>query len=213
MGWIAVAAPYIASGVGALSGYLSSRKAGKRSEEEQVALGGAQQAAGGLARTGTNLLGATQGPRDYWSTLLRGDRGAMQQATAAPRAAITDVYRGAERGLDRSGIRGAQRDVALGDLIRERASKIAGLTTGVQGEAAQNLFQFGQLGAPLLGQAGSIWAGLLGQGAANRMYADEEKAKAGRASGQYLFDLASGISNAYGGRNKTPGVNSNWAVP
>ena len=148
MGWLAIAAPYIAQGVGALGSYLSSRKAGKRGEEEQQALGGAQQAAGTLASTGSSLLGNVQGPANYFQTLLQGTRPAMAQATAGARGSITDLYRGAERGVDRSGIRGAQRDVTLGELARDRAAKLAGLVTGVQPQAAQSLTEIAGMGVP-----------------------------------------------------------------
>lgn len=213
MGWLAIAAPYIAQGVGALSGYLSSRNAGKRGPEERVALGGAQGAAAGLAKTGGNLLSTVEGPRSYWQGLLGGDRAQMAQATAGPRAAINDQYRGAERGIERAGVRGAARDVAISDLIRDRAAKTAGLVSGVQPMAAEQLTQIAGMGQSLLGQSGTLWANLLGQGTSNRQAADQEKAGAGKVAGQYLFDLASGIAGAYGKRQKAPIPSTSVPVP
>lgn len=200
MGWLAIAAPYIAQGVGALSSYLSSRNAGKRGPEERVALQGAQGVAGQLQQTGNHLLGAVEGPRNYWESLLSGNRAQMAQATAGPRGAIEDVYRGAERGLDHAGVRGAARDVALGDLIREKAGKMAGLVSGVQPAAATALTGIAEMGPNLLSTSGSLWGNLLGQGTANRQDADRQKQAAGSTAGSYLFQLASGLAQAYGGK-------------
>lgn len=198
MGWMAIAAPYIAQGVGALSSYLSSRNAGKRGPEEQLALGGAQGVAGQLQQQGTNLLSTVQGPRNYWESLLSGNRAQMAQATAGPRGAIEDVYRGAARGLDQAGVRGAQRDVAMGDLIREKAAKMAGLVSGVQPQAATALTGIAEMGPNLLATSGNLWGNLLGQGTANRQDADRQKGAAGKTTGQFLFNLASGLAQAYG---------------
>lgn len=205
MGFIAPAMPWIIKGGAALGGALFGKKAQKnamaRSPEEQLALQGAQQAATGLTQTGQSLLQSGQsslgGATNYFQTLLRGSRPAMQQAVAAPTAAITDVYRGAERGLARSGVRGAARDVATSDLNRQQASQIAGLVTGMQPAAAQ---QLAGIGGSLIGQgaglqqgAGGLWASLLGAGAQNRMYGRQEGAQAGGAVGNLIFDLIGGL--------------------
>lgn len=204
MGFLAPAVPWIAKGGAALVGGLFGKKAQssaqKRSPEEQAALQGAQETAGRLTSTGSSLISGgleTQRPAtSYYDTLLRGNRAAMSVATAAPRAAITDVYRGAERGLEQSGVRGAQRDVAKGELNRQRASQIAGLVTGVQPAAAEALTGIGQhqisAGSPMLGAAGSIYSNLLGEGAQNRQYARGEGEKAGKSIGGLVFDVISG---------------------
>lgn len=217
MGFLAPAVPWIIKGGAALGGSLLGRKAQqgamKRSPEESAALGGAQNVAGQLSSTGTNLIqqGAPlQGQAaSYWSTLLGGNRAAMAQATAAPRAAITDVYRGAESNLTRSGVRGASRDVAKAELGRDRASQIAGLTTGVQPMAASALGEVGsdltRTGSNLLGQSGSIWGNLLGAGFANRKYGRQEGEKAGSSIGSFLFDILSGtIGKKFGGGGDGP---------
>lgn len=215
MGAIVPALPWIAKGAGALVGGLMSRKAQKdalkRGPEEQAALSGLTQAAGNLNAAGAQLGqvggGLTQsgqqlqqGPANYYQTLLRGSRGAMANAVAAPTAAITETYRGAERGLERSGVRGAAKDVATADLNRQRASQIAGLTTGVQAGAADRLAEMGgqqvsqgvgalSAGGGLYGQAGNLYSGMLGEGARNRMYARNEGAQAGQQWGGLVFDL------------------------
>src|SRR3990172_6623730 len=147
-------APFIPSIVSAVGGGLAARRAQssamRRSPEELAALESArtsgmalQGTAGDLRTLGSSLTGqgvpALQQAGSYWSRLLGGNRAQMAQATAGPRAALTDIYRGAERGLAGSTVRGAARDVAQGELIRSRASQIAGLTTGVQPAAAQAL--------------------------------------------------------------------------
>ncbi len=193
---------------GALFGKMLQGSAQKRSPEESMALQGAQSAAGNLTQQGNALIG--QGvpllgqAGNYWQTLLSGNRAAMAQATAGPRAALTDVYRGAESNLERSGVRGAARDVATAELGRDRAGQIARLTTGMQPAAAQALggigSQFLGTGAPMLGQAGSIWGNLLGAGAQNRMSAREEGEKGGKAIGGLLFDILQGtIGKKFGG--------------
>jgi hypothetical protein len=212
MGFLAPAVPWIIKGGAALGGSLLGKmaqgSAQKRSPEESAAIGGAQNAAGALSTTGSGLInqGAplTSQASNYWATLLGGNRAQMAQATAAPRAAITDVYRGAESNLERSGVRGASRDRATAELGRDRASKIAGLTTGVQPFAAQQLADIGgeqtRLGAGMLGQSGSIWGNLLGQGFQNRAYARHEGEKAGTSIGGFLFDILSGtIGKKFGG--------------
>ncbi len=195
------AAPLIIYGISAAASAYAAKKAqdaaGKRSTEEQAALTGAQGTAGALSQTGQGLVTAgqaTQAPAtNYFTSLLQGNRAQQSQAIAAPRAALTDVYRGAEQNLTHSGIRGPQRDLASAELGRQRAGQIGGLVTGVQPAAASALTQIGQTqtgqGAPMLGQAGSIYSGLLGQGARNREYARGEGEKAGAGYGGLIFDL------------------------
>lgn len=220
MGFLAPAMPWIIQGGAALGGALFGKKstgsAQQRSPEEQAALRGSQSAAGSLASTGSGLTAAGQatvGPAaSYYQTLLRGSRPAMSVATAGPRAAITDVYRGAERGLERSGVQGAQRDVATADLNRQRASQISSLITGVQPAAADALTGIGQTqtaqGLGATGAAGSIYGQLLGQGAANRQYARGEGEKSGLGIGGLLFDLISGMTKKGGGGGGGGGGNT-----
>ena len=215
MGFMAPAVPWIIKGGTMLGGALASKwgqgQAMKRSPEEAAALAGAQGAAGdlrdmsgGLYARGGEALGKslpymTQAG-DYWSTLLGGNRGAAALATAAPRAAITDQARGAERFLQRSGVRGGAADVAKAEIGRDRFNQIAQLTAGVQPAAAMQLgqlgTQFGQLGSTLAGQgtaaaegAGRINTNLLGQGFQNRSYARGEGQEFGKEMGGLLFDI------------------------
>lgn len=229
MGFLSAAMPYIIQGGTTLAGSLLGKKvakgaqnsAMKRSPEEAAALAGAQGSATGLQQGGQSLvkqgqstvesgLNTLQQPTNYWSKLLGGNRASMAQATAGARGGVTDIYRGAERGLERSGVRGAARDVQKGELNRQRAGQIAGLTTGVQPAAAENLANIGagtaSLGGQISGQGGSmmgaggnIFQNLLGQGMENRQYGRQEGEKAGGGVGSFLFDLIKGIGGSFGG--------------
>jgi hypothetical protein len=226
MGMIAPALPWIAkAGAGIIGGLLGKKaqsSAMKRSPEETAAIGGINTAAGNLTGIGGQLqqtggdltrqgAGLIKPAGNYYQTLLRGSRTAMQQAVAAPTAAITETYRGAERGLERSGIRGAARDVASADLNRDRASRIAGLTTGVQGAAAESLAGIGSqmtgqgisamnAAGNAYGNAGNLYGGLLRSGTDNRRYGREEGSQMGGAIGGFLFDL---LKNWKGGGGKS----------
>lgn len=233
MGFLAPAIPWIAKGGSLLAGWLGGKKAQSsamaRSPEEQQALTGAQTGANALTGMGRSLFGGGQDTLgrgtgflgqagNYWQTLLGGSRAAMAQATAGPRAAITDQYRGAERGLERSGLRGGVRDLASAELSRDRAGKVAGLTTGVQPMAAQGLSsvggELGSLGLSQIGQglgateAGSnIWQRLLQGGFENRKYGRAEGEKAGKGIGGLIFDILSGIGGKFGkGSAGIPGL-------
>jgi hypothetical protein len=195
-------------------GNKSAQSAMQRTPEEMQALAGGQQAAAGLGQQGANLTGAgmqnVSGASNYWRTLLNGSRPAMAQATAAPRAAITEQYRGAERGLERSGVRGGVGDLARAELSRDRAGKIAGLTTGVQPMAAE---QLGGLGTTLTGQGtaaliggGRTWADLLNAGANNRMFGQQVGSQTASGIGGGIWDLLSGgggLGSAGGGISST----------
>jgi hypothetical protein len=196
--------PFIPAAASLIGGIIGGKKATssamKRSPEELRALAGAQGAAGTLMGQSEKLMGAglpyLRQAGGYYSTLLGGNRAAMTQAVAGPRAALTDVYRGAERNLERSNVRGAARDVAQAELGRERAGQIASLTTGVQPFAAQGLASLGlpltELGQRGAGQAGSLYGNLLEQGAINRQYARGEGEKAGAGLGGFIFDILKG---------------------
>lgn len=244
MGFLAPAIPWIVKGGSLLGGWLAGRKAEKsamqRSPEEQQALTGAQGAAGLLGRYGGQLFGAGQQTLgqgvgqlgtagNYWDTLLRGSRAAMAQATAGPRAALTEQYRGAERGLERSGLRGAVKDLASANLSRQRAGQIAGLTTGVQPAAAQGLADIGsqlgnlglnttQLGLGSTEAGANIWQRLLGAGFENRKYGRAEGAAANKNIGSLIFDILSGGGGGKetprygepGGITSTAGASGSW---
>lgn len=181
---------------GAVVGQQAQKNAMKRSPEEQAALTGATGAAGDLGRYGKQAWNQGQqtldAPGQYFRTLLSGNRAAMSQAIAGPAAQLTGNYRGAQRALDQQGVRGAARDVAVADLNRDRVSKIAGLTTGMQPYAAEQLKSMGEtqqaLAPGMLGASGSLYGNLLGQGSINRQYARSEGEKTATAIGGLARD-------------------------
>lgn len=147
------AVPIITGAISGISAIKNARAAGKQNklmgqaqQEQATSLRQGRTAGQGLLQMG---LPATQNALQYYATLLRGSRSAMQLATAGPAAQITDVYRGAQRGLEHQGVRGGERQTALAELNRDRAAAVAGLTTGQQGAAASAL---GNLGGELTRQ-------------------------------------------------------------
>lgn len=215
--------PMIASTIGgAIAAKKGQSAAMKRSPEEATSLTGAQESGGANAAQGAGLYGAGTGmvkrgqatleqPTNYFSKLLSGNRALQSQAVSAPRGAISDVYRGAERNLEQGGVRGASRDVAKAELGRERAGKISSLITGVQPAAAGALTDIGQTqtaqgagiagqGVGATGQAGGLFSRLLDQGSENRQYGRKEGEKGGAAWGGLIFDVlkSTGKFNAKG---------------
>lgn len=221
MGPVVPFIPMIASAVGGIIGGKKATKAAEtRTPEEQTALTGAQGAGTTLAgqgagqfSSGTGLIQSGQtslaAPTSYFSRLLSGNRALQSQAIAAPRAAIQDTYAGAERGLERSGVRGAARDVAKADLAKQQAGQISSLITGVQPGAAAAMTQIGQTsigqgsaltgqGAAATGASGNIFQNLLGQGSANRVYGRSEGQQFGSGFGGLIFDALKGFKGRGG---------------
>jgi hypothetical protein len=206
----------IATGAGGVVGAIASRKAQQdamvRSPEEAANLAGAGGAAGGAGSAATSLMTGAKpylkNAGSYYQTLLNGNRAAMAQATAAPRAQLQEAYRGAATGLAQSGIRGAAKDVLAGNLQRQGAGQIAGLTTGVQPAAATALGALGsdmaKTAAPLYGTAGNIYSNLLNNGLYNRQQAMAEGSKTGAAAGKLVADLGGSVAGALAKRTTQP---------
>jgi hypothetical protein len=120
----------------------------------------------------------------------------MTQAVQPEITATTDLYRGAERNLERSGVRGAQRDTLKADLGREQAGRIAGLIGGVRPMAAQSLAGIaGQALGQGHGQAG-LYGQLMGQAQQTRAYNDAQS----QALWNNIGKLMTGIYGAYQAR-------------
>lgn len=214
MGFLAPIIPHIPQIAGAIGGIFGAKKAQKsamqRSPEEQAALSGATNAAGGMTQLGQNLTGVglpyVQNAGNYFNTLLGGNRAAMSLATAGPRASITEQGRGVEKSLERSGVRGGIKDLALAENARDTAAKTMGLTTGVQPGAADALSRIGAgltgQGVTALSSGGSLYGNLLGQGFQNRQYGRQEGEKAGGAFGSLIADLLKGFPIFKGGGSK-----------
>lgn len=190
--------PAIGLGISAFSAWRNSRAAGKAGAAQNALLG--EQAAS--ARMGRGLgydmvqrgMPATSSALNYYAKLLQGNRATMAQAVAGPTRQITDVYRGAEASLERQGVRGGVRETALAELSRDRAASIAGLTTGVQGQAADRLADIGsalsaQGMAGISGAGGQFGAAAQGYGQQATEFRGagrEDMAGAGKSFGELL---------------------------
>jgi hypothetical protein len=204
--------PVIAEGGGMVAGGLAARQAQRsamqRSPEEAQSLAGGFGTADQARKMAMDAYGESKPylrqAGGYYSSLLSGNRAAMQQAVAPTIAQLTGQYRGAQRGVEGS-LRGAARDYALGGLARQKASDVAGVTTGVQPGAADALSRLGlqgmQFGAPLLGVAGNIYSNFLPQGQANRQWAAGEGRRTGEAIGDFIGHVG---DVAFGNRGQQP---------
>lgn len=205
MGW---AVPVVSLGISAFSAWKNARAAGKAGAAQNALLG--EQAAS--ARLGRNTgydmiqrgMPATSSALNYYAKLLQGNRATMAQAVAGPTRQITDVYRGAERSLERQGVRGGVRDTALAELSRDRAADIAGLTTGVQGQAADRLADLGttlsnqgmQGISGAAGQFGSAASGFGQQATDFRNAGRQDMAGAGASFGELIKIILQGRQKA-----------------
>ncbi len=127
---MAAAIPFAASAIGSLFSKNPASSTGPLGS-----LASAQQGIG---------IPALRQASGYYGTLLNGNRSQMAAAVAPETANITDAYRGAATGLERSGMRGPALDVARGNLARDVAGKVGGLTLGLRPQAAGALTQIGQ---------------------------------------------------------------------
>ncbi len=182
--------------------------------------------AGSLNQIGSNFLGkgeqALQGVEGYYSPLLRGDRAAIDQSLSPEIAGITDVYRGANKNLDRSGIRGPQRDVASAELNRDRAGQLALLRPQARAGAAAGMAGLGTnylgTGLDATKSAGSLLAGVYGgeRGSADSAYASSVgyMNDASKASQRGYAGLIFNLLDMYGNRSKTaPIATTGWKPP
>jgi hypothetical protein len=191
---MAAAVPWIImGGTSLVSAWLSNRKTKEEKSAQTAQAASLSQLASQGKQNFNAGFPAMQSSLSYYQTLLNGNRAAQQQAIAAPVAQLTDTFRGAERGLDRSMVRGGVRDMATADLHRDRANQIGQLTTGVQPLAAANL---GQLGSAATGMASgplSTAAGGFGQMGAmatqDRMNRNASYAGAANNIGEMAFNI------------------------
>jgi hypothetical protein len=209
----AIAVPLIVAAASAGTGVYAAKKqanaaaAAQSSADQQAAFANRlalsqEDRSKQLFNTGFPAAQKTAG---FYSTLLSGNRGAMSNATAAPRAAINEQFRGAAAGLDRSGLRGGARDTAMAELSRDRAGRVAGLTSGVQPAAAEAL---GNLGTSLMAGsgtaasgAGGLFSNLAGLSQQRAFYQDQQANESYRNLGSIFFNL---LQNQQWGKPGTP---------
>lgn len=218
----AAAVPVAMMAGSAISSYLGRKtakdiaKQGRElTPEERQAFQGGMGTAGSLGEMGQLLYG--RGRQDlgaasnYYQTLLgRGGRSAMQAMVAPAAENISDVYGGAERGIESGYTRGGSRDLALEETRRQKAGQIARLTQGVQPQAAGML---GSLGLAQTGQgvgaqqgAGGLYSSLLGTmtggraiGLQGAIAGDRTGTAAGQNIGSLLFALMQSGQGKKGG--------------
>lgn len=133
----------------------------------------------------------------YYSTLLGGNRSAMQQAVAPETQSINDIYGGSERNLERMGVRGGEAATAKADLARQQAGQLASLVGGVRPGAAA---QLGSLGLSGVGGAGSMAggaAGAAGSAAGGNLNALENLQNQRNISYGNLFGLGSSLGKLF----------------
>lgn len=199
----ALIVPAIMAASSAYGAYKTHKAASAAQKASEAQMGAASGVAGRQEERSNQLFGMglpqIGAAGNYWQTLLGGNRAAMAQATAGPRGAITDQFRGAERSLERSGLRGGVADLAKAELSRDRASQISGLTTGVQPGAAANLAGLGTSliggGTQNLSGAGNLFGNLAGLGQRNAEFQQGRSDEASAGFGRSLFELLNAGSN------------------
>lgn len=237
---------------------LASMFGGQRSKKEkklfagQEALSQEQMAAGrkgqqsidGMADGFQNQARGTRNQRgfaqsmDYWSALMGGDRSKMMNAVAPQRAMVGETYKGAKGSLGKSRLRGQAKVQAEANLDQQQTGQLAGLTQGLQGQAAEQMSNtesqiqqimqaYSGLGlnaktqgynvlAQMLGDAGYTQGGLLNNETNYRQTRQAQIAQAGAQLGGSLAGYVGGKQGAGpagGGLNNAMGSGSRAAVP
>lgn len=202
-------APVIAAGVTGAFGLLSNKLSGGRSSDERrysAAQAGSAQAQTRLAnlmsdfakRQFTLAQPAYTRALGYYNTLLGGNRAAMGQAVAPEAASISDRYAGAQRGLERSFVRGGERDLAMAELGRSKAADLSSLIRDVRPRAAGAIAELGQSGMrDALGFGGAAGQGFYGAGSIYGNLVGNERARA-YDDWQRSFELGKAISSILG---------------
>lgn len=210
----AAAVPLMMGGTSLAQAYFGSRRSG----EEKRLLNAQTGALNQLGAQGTSLfsagLPAMRSAISYYDALLRGDRAKQMQAIAGPTAQITDLYRGAESNLQRSGVRGGVKDLAQAELGRTRASEIGQLTAGVQPMAASAL---ASLGSTATGQAQGATSGAAGGFGGMAQNAMAHRLNRAEAIGGATADIGELLFHAWrgrgGARGKPAGPNIGTPLP
>lgn len=168
---------------------------------------GLQQAGMGEVRKGGADLDAASG---YLRSLVSGNAGATAAAVAPQVGQITSIYRGAQSSLDRSGVRGAGRDVAEAEMGREKAGRISDLVLAQRPGAVAGLAQLAQgrqqtglglTGQGLQGSALGVGALQASSGPLGAIYGGEgrraeigaqNQAEIGRFFANIIYDMMKG---------------------
>lgn len=216
--------PAIQLGVGAFSAYKQHQAQKKAAQQQQQMFDAAKaaqdeaKAARGqitqqapqfyeqgrqLGNIGMPLLQTTS---NYYRALVGGDRGAMDAALAPDRAAITDTYRGAEKGI--TNLRGPTRDLARAELARSKAGALGLLPAQARRGAVEGAQHAGEYatsaGMDARSRGASLYesaAGLAAQGANAANTTAQTGIQQGYlnlAQGRQNYDMASGLGGLFG---------------
>lgn len=196
--------PGIKIGGALLGGFLGRRSAKGAvtpGPTEQAAMGGATSLAQLLGRQGQSLF-QTGGQQirqtgQFLGNLVSGNRAAIQQTLAPERAAITDLFSGAQRRIA-SQARGGVRDLAQAQAARQQAGQLSLLAPQVRTQAASALGNLGlgaaQTGVDATGAGAQTFASLLGPLIRGRLGGAEVQRRAGQDVGSLIFEILQGIN-------------------
>ena len=190
----------------------SAQQAAMRRSPEETRLMGAQtdllQQLTGQGRTlFSNAMPALGAATGYQQRVLGGDRATLADLVAPDARRVRDLYGGAEAGV-RATARGGERDLALSRLSRDRTGALAGLTTGLRGQAAGALGQlgYGQLYPAMTAGGAAVggYGGLLSQSQQNRQQAFGYGQQTGGQFGGTMGALLADLLSYYATRGKAP---------
>ena len=194
-----------------------------RSPEEQQTYAGLTGGSKSLTQQGQQTTAQGRplvaGAANYYGSLLRGSRSAVDAATAPERGRISETYRGAEQVAGR--MRGPARDKARLELTRQKTSQLAGTPLAARQGAAEGAARLGSeltsQGANLAqaGQAGYAQALASDTSRYNtrindtrnadqlKLAANQQNQQAGSQWGSLFSTLMGSIGG--GGKSKSPG--------
>jgi len=140
--------PVIGLGISAYSAYKQARGASDAAKMQKQMMGKQTALAdelSGFARQQHSMAEpALSKAMQHYMTLATGNRGAIGAELAPETNAVTESYRGAEKGLSRSTPAGPARDRAIADMYRQRAGQIGMMPFQARSAAFGNLQTMGQ---------------------------------------------------------------------
>lgn len=194
---VAALAPYLIMAGGSIGASALGNRMAQPGDVEKGAISAQTGLAQQQAEQSRQLFGLgmpyLQQAGGYYQPLLQGSRAAMSQAVAPEAGGITSVYRGAERGLERSGLQGGDLDLARAEMSRQRAGQISNLIPQARAGAASSLASLGAgaLGASQggAGLAGNLWGNVGQMGMQQRLIQQQGGYGMGQSTGEFLFNI------------------------
>ena len=144
------AIPLITAGVSAYSAYKAAKSQSKAAGEQKALMNHQSALANEMSGFARNQYSsaqpAMQKAMQHYMQLATGNRAAISSAIAPERNAMTESYRGAERGMESQLAPGPARDRAIAELYRQRAGNLGVMPFQARNAAFGNLAQMGQQG-------------------------------------------------------------------